>query len=66
MHRTLKNDALKPVAETLKEQQKAFDFFRYDYNNDRPHESLDDHTPSDYYKKSNRPYIERPHPPDYG
>jgi len=66
MHRTLKGDALNPVAGNLKEQQQAFDIFRHDYNNDRPHESLHDQTPSDYYKKSNRPYVERPHPPDYG
>jgi len=66
MHRTLKNDVLDPVAENLKEQQKAFDFYRHEYNHDRPHESLYDRMPSDYYKKSNRPYVERPHPPDYG
>jgi len=66
MHRTLKSDALNPVARNLKEQQKAFDIFRHDYNNDRPHESLNDQMPSDYYKKSNRPYVECPHPPDYG
>lgn len=66
MHRTLKNDALDNVAKNLKEQQKAFDIFRYDFNNDRPHESLNDLTPSDYYKKSNRPYVEHPHPPEYG
>jgi len=66
LHRTLKSDALNPIARHLKEQQKAFDIFRHDYNNDRPHESLNDQMPSDYYKKSNRPYIEHPHPPDYG
>jgi putative transposase len=66
MHRTLKSDALNPVAGNLKDQQKAFDIYRHDYNNDRPHESLNDQTPSDYYKKSDRPYVESPHPPDYG
>jgi putative transposase len=66
MHRTLKSEALNPVARNLKEQQEAFDIYRHDYNHDRPHESLCDQTPSDYYKKSNRPYVERPHPPDYG
>ena len=66
MHRTLKSDALNPIARHLKEQQKAFDIFRHDYNNDRPYESLNDQMPSDYYKKSNRPYVEHPHPPDYG
>jgi transposase InsO family protein len=47
MHRTLKSDALNPIARNLKEQQKAFDIFRHDYNNDRPHESLHDQTPSE-------------------
>jgi len=66
MHRTLKRDALDPVARNLKEQQKAFDIYSYDYNQDRPHESLHDLTPSDYYVKSSRPYVEHPHLPDYG
>jgi transposase InsO family protein len=65
MHRTLKSDALDPVARNIKEQQKQFDVFQHDYNNFRPHEALNDQTPCDYYKKSDRPYIERPHPPEY-
>jgi transposase InsO family protein len=66
MHRTLKNDALDQVARNLKEQQKQFDLFRRDFNNNRPHESLNDQTPNDYYRKSNRPYVEHPHLPGYG
>jgi transposase InsO family protein len=66
MHRTLKNDALDEVAGSFKEQQKRFDVFRKDFNLDRPHESLNDQTPKDYYKKSHRPYVQRPHPPEYG
>jgi len=65
MHRTLKSDCLDPVARNLKEQQKAFDIHRHDFNDDRPHESLDDLTPADCYQKSDRPYVERPHPPVY-
>ena len=65
MHRTLKSDVLDTVAGNLKEQQKVFDLYRHDYNNERPHESLNDRPPSDYYKKSNRPYVENPHQPDY-
>lgn len=65
MHRTLKNDALDSAAKNIKEQQKAFDIFRYDFNHYRPHESLNDQTPSDYYRKSNRPYPERLHLPAY-
>lgn len=66
MHRTLKNDVLDTVGGNIKEQQKAFDLYRYEYNYERPHESLQDQTPSDYYAKSNRPYVEKPHPPVYG
>ena len=66
MHRTLKNDVLNQKAKNYKEQQKIFDMFRHDYNSYRPHEALNDQVPSDYYKKSNRPYIEHPHPPEYG
>lgn len=66
MHRTLKGDVLDRIAGNIKEQQKQFDVFRHDFNNDRPHESLHDQTPSNYYKKSNRSYVERPHPPEYG
>lgn len=66
MHRTLKSDALDKVARNLKEQQRLFDIFRHDFNNERPHEALNDLTPSDYYKKSHRPYVERLHPPEYG
>jgi transposase InsO family protein len=65
MHKTLKNDALDPIAKNLKDQQKSFDIYRHDFNFFRPHESLNDQTPSEYYKKSNRPYVEKPHPPVY-
>ena len=65
MHRTLKSDVLNPVAGNLREQQKAFDLYRYDYNHERPHESLNDQTPSDYYKKSNRQYVEHPYRANY-
>lgn len=66
MHKTLKSDALDPVAKNLKEQQKSFDLYRHDFNYDRPHESLNDQTPNEYYTKSSRPYVEHPHQPVYG
>lgn len=66
MHRTLKSDILDSIARNIKEQQKAFDIFRYDFNHHRPHESLNDQTPSEFYKKSNRPYVDCPHMPEYG
>jgi len=66
MHRTLKSDALDPIARNLKEQQKAFDIFRHDFNHNRPHESLNDQTPNEFYVRSNRPYVEQPYMPEYG
>ena len=57
MHRTLKADALDPIAINMKEQQKQFDLFRFDYNNHRPHEALDQQPPVSYYNKSNKPYV---------
>jgi transposase InsO family protein len=66
MHRTMKSDALDPVARNIKEQQKAFVIYRNDFNDYRPHEALNDLTPSDCYKKSNRPFIAKPQLPDYG
>jgi putative transposase len=65
MHRTLKDEALDPIALNLKEQQKNFDMFRHDYNNYRPHEALGQQTPSKYYKKSTRLYVKKIQPPYY-
>jgi len=65
MHRTLKDEAVDTKASNMKEQQKRFDWFRFDYNHYRPHESLNQKPPADYYKKSEREYIEKPVLPDY-
>ena len=65
MHRSLKHDVLDNAAKNLKEQQKIFDSYKYDFNNNRPHESLGDSTPNYYYQKSYRPFIENPHHPTY-
>jgi putative transposase len=56
MHRTLKEDATRPPQANLKAQQRAFDAFRYEYNHERPHESLDQKPPVSVYNKSSRPY----------
>ena len=47
MHRTLKQETLRPPAATSRKQQVRFDAFRREYNEERPHESLDDRPPSD-------------------
>lgn len=65
MHRSLKSDVLDSPAKNLKEQNKVFDLYRHDFNHERPHEALNDRSPSDFYKKSDRPFVEKPHPPEY-
>ena len=54
MHRTLKED-LRPAAD-WHEQQRELDRFRHDFNQVRPHESLDMQTPASVYMPSPRPY----------
>jgi putative transposase len=54
MHRTLKQAAVIPSAQTPDLQQQAFDVFRDQYNHDRPHESLDQQTPASAYHSSAR------------
>lgn len=65
MHRTLKTEALDPVAINMKEQQREFDLFRIEYNNYRPHEALNQQAPVKYYTRSTKPYVEKPIEPEY-
>ena len=55
MHRTLKQHTATPPAATFVEQQRAFDRFRADYNDHRPHEALAQTPPSRHYHPSFRP-----------
>ena len=54
MHRTLKATVSKPVATSLKCMQDRFERFKDEYNNDRPHESLNQRTPAECYRPSQR------------
>lgn len=56
MHRTLKEATANPPKNNLGEQQKAFDAFIEEYNNERPHEALNQKAPSSVYHLSLRPY----------
>lgn len=56
MHRTLKKETASPPKRTWRTQQKAFDRFRREYNDDRPHEGIDQQTPSSLYAPANREY----------
>lgn len=56
MHRTLKKETATPPKPTWRIQQKAFDYFRHEYNQERPHEALEQKVPAALYSPSNRPY----------
>lgn len=59
MHRTLKEATAKPPRANLRRQQEAFDDFRQEYNEERPHEALGQRTPAEHYEPSPRNYPER-------
>lgn len=59
MHRTLKAEATRPPAATLRAQQRKFNVFREEFNHERPHEALDQHTPASQYQPSTRPMPDR-------
>ena len=52
MDRTLKEDTTKPPAALLRAQQSRFDNFRYVFNNERPHEGLNNQVPASLYHPS--------------
>ena len=58
-HRTLKEATINPPRYSLLEQQRAFDRFRVEYNNERPHEANEQKTPASIYRKSRREYPAR-------
>jgi transposase InsO family protein len=59
MHRTLKAETTRPPATNLRAQQRVFDRFRHEYNEERPHEALGQRTPAEFYRPSPRPYPAR-------
>jgi len=56
MHRTLKRETLRPPAATHRAQQRVFDRFQQEFNEERPHEALGQCTPASCYTASGRPY----------
>lgn len=66
MHRTLKAETAKPPAANRRAQQEAFDRFRQQYNEERPHEALKQQTPASQYQGSPRSYPDRIPEPEYG
>jgi transposase InsO family protein len=59
MHSTLKAETARPPRSSFGAQQRAFDSFRREYNQERPHEALDYDTPASRYEASARPFPNR-------
>jgi transposase InsO family protein len=65
MHLTLQQETMTPMAAHRRAQQRRFDHFRREYNEQRPHQALDMRTPADCYTSSPRPYPARVPEPEY-
>jgi len=65
LHRTLKEETAMPPQANGRAQQRAFDRFRQEYNQERPHEALGQRTPASLYAPSPRAYPERLPEPEY-
>lgn len=66
MHRTLKAATAKPPKENMSAQQRAFNAFRKEYNEERPHQGLQrGQCPIDVHSPSLRMYPERFLPLEY-
>jgi putative transposase len=64
-HKTLKAETASPPAATVGSQQRRFDRFVREYNEDRPHEALANDTPASKYSSSPRSYPRRPPSVEY-
>ncbi len=65
MHRTLKAETAHPPRANILAQQRAFDKFRLEYNDVRPHEALGQRTPDTLYRPSLRPFPKKLPNPTY-
>lgn len=52
MHRTLKDECCTPPSANRQAQQKRFDRWRKEFNEERPHEAIGQRVPADLYHKS--------------
>lgn len=64
-HLTLKQHVASPPKSCAADQQRAFDRFRHEYNDQRPHEALSQTPPARHYDPSPRPMPEAPRAPRY-
>ena len=56
MHQTLKGATATPPRSNLREQQRAFEVFEYEYNFKRPHEAMGQKPTASIYEPSRRTY----------
>lgn len=56
MHSTLKAETAKPPRSSFPAQQRAFDRFQLEFNEQRPHEALGQQVPASFYRPSLRAY----------
>jgi transposase InsO family protein len=54
MHRDLKAEAIQPPSANFAAQQRRFERWQHTYNYDRPHESLGQQPPAEFYRPSAR------------
>lgn len=59
LHRTLKAEATRPAARSVRSQQQRFDAFRVEYNTLRPHDALALTPPAQHYTPSPRAWPTR-------
>lgn len=64
-HLTLKQETTRPPEKDMRAQQRRFDAFRREYNEERPHEALGQRRPGDVYSPSKRPFRDVVDEPDY-
>ena len=65
LHRTLKAEVANPPCRNRREQQRAFNEFRHQYNQERPHEALGQEPPARHHRASKREYPAKINSPEY-
>jgi len=65
LHRTLAAATVAPLAHDLAAQQRRFERFGAEYNQERSHQALGRRTPAEVYQCSRRPYPRRLPPVEY-
>jgi len=65
LHRTLQEETASPPAASRRAQQRRFDAFRQVFNEERPHEALDQRPPASLYQPPVRAWNGRLRSPDY-